>query len=190
VKHLPNIISMARILLVAPIMYFLWQQQYQLALISFLIAGISDGLDGFLARRFGWQTPLGTYLDPIGDKLLLMGCYLLLGMLKIVPLWLVLLVIGRDILIVIGAALYRYAVKDAAMQPLRISKINTVMQILLVLVLLYKLSTTPALMPYAPDQFDLVLIVAVAFTTAFSGVAYVAAWGQRIMQSLKKRQPL
>ena len=109
-NYLPNIISVVRILLVAPTMYFLWQQQFHLALILFLIAGISDGLDGFLARRFGWQTRLGTYLDPIGDKLLLIGCYLLLGMLKIVPLWLVLLVIGRDILIVVGAALYRYAV--------------------------------------------------------------------------------
>lgn len=189
-KHLPNIISMVRILLVAPTMYFLWQQQYQLALIVFLIAGISDGLDGFLARHFGWQTRLGTYLDPIGDKLLLTGCYLILGMLKIIPPWLVWLVIGRDMLIVIGASLYHYAVKDAAMQPLRISKINTALQILLVVVLLYKLSTTPVLMAYTLDHFDFALLVVVGLTTALSGVAYIAGWGQRIMQILKKRQAL
>lgn len=176
--------------MVAPTMYFLWQQQYHLALILFLIAGISDGLDGFLARHFGWQTRLGTYLDPIGDKLLLVGCYLLLGMLKIIPLWLVILVIGRDVLIVIGAALYRYAVKDAAMQPLRISKINTVLQILLVLVLLYKLAATPVLMAYTLDQVDFMLMVVVALTTVLSGVAYAAGWGQRVLQSLKKRQTL
>lgn len=185
-KHLPNLISIARILLVAPTLYFLWHHNYSLGLLLFLIAGASDGVDGFLARRFHWQTRLGTYLDPIGDKALLVGCYLALGLLGHLPSWLVALVIGRDIIIVIGATLYHYAVKDAAMQPLWSSKINTVCQIALVLVILYQLAKLPLAQYLSPAMIQGLQLLVMA-TTLFSGGAYIMGWWVRIVQSLRAR---
>ena len=182
-KYLPNIISVVRIILVAPTLYYLWQHYYTSALLLFFIAGISDGLDGFLARRFNWRTRLGTYLDPIGDKLLLVGCYFVLGMMAHLPLWLVSLVIGRDIIIVIGAALYRYAIKDASMEPLVISKINTVCQILLVVILLYSLADLPWAAIF-PSWLEQVMVVIVTLTTIVSGVAYIQSWWRRIVTGL------
>ena len=74
-RQLPNTISVFRILLVFPIIYLLLQQQYQQALVLFLIAGVSDGVDGFLAKHYGWQTWLGGVLDPLADKFLLVSCF-------------------------------------------------------------------------------------------------------------------
>lgn len=188
-RYLPNIISVARIFLVAPTLYYLWQQEYAIALLLFVIAGVSDGIDGFLARRFHWQTRLGTYLDPIGDKLLLVGCYLVLGMLGHLPWWLVALVIGRDAIIVIGATIYHYTVKDAAMEPLWSSKFNTVCQIILVVLLLYGLSGKyGAFLLSAGWQQGMWFVVSA--TTVFSGVAYIIGWWHRIMQSLTQRASL
>jgi cardiolipin synthase (CMP-forming) len=186
VRYLPNIISILRIILVAPTLYYLWLQHFTVALGLFFIAGLSDGVDGYLARRFNWRTRLGTYLDPIGDKLLLVGCYFVLGLMTHLPIWLVSLVIGRDIIIVIGAALYRYAIKDAAMEPLLISKLNTVCQILLVVVLLYSLSDLP-LATMLPAWLLQAVIVIVTLTTILSGVAYIQSWWHRIVAGLHKK---
>lgn len=185
-KYLPNIISILRIILVAPTLYYLWQRYFTIALGLFFIAGISDGVDGYLARRFNWRTRLGTYLDPIGDKLLLVGCYFVLGLMTHLPIWLVSLVIGRDIIIVIGAALYRYAIKDAAMEPLLISKLNTVCQILLVVVLLFSLSDLP-LATVLPSWLQQTAIIVVTLTTTLSGVAYIQSWRHRIMAGLQTK---
>ncbi len=182
-KHLPNMISVLRIILVAPTLYYLWQQHFTSAFVLFFIAGISDGLDGYLARRFNWRSRLGTYLDPIGDKLLLVGCFFVLGWMNYLPLWLVGLVIGRDLIIVIGAALYHYAIKDAAMAPLLISKINTVCQIFLVVVLLYRLSDLPFAGLF-PAWLGQATVFIVTLTTLLSGVAYIQSWWHRIMTGL------
>ena len=106
-NQIPNIISVIRILLVAPVVYCLLNQQFQVAWWLFVIAGISDGVDGYLARRFNWQTELGATLDPIGDKLLMVFSYLALGWLAQLPIWLVILVILRDVVIVSGTLFYR-----------------------------------------------------------------------------------
>ena len=185
-RYLPNIISIARILLVAPTLYYLWHQLYAIALLLFVIAGVSDGVDGYLARRFHWQSRLGTYLDPIGDKLLLVGCYLVLGMLGHLPWWLVLLVIGRDIIIVIGATIYHYTVKDAAMEPLWSSKFNTVCQIILVVLLLYGLSGEHGAF-LITTGWQQVMWLIVSVTTVYSGFEYIISWWHRIMQSLTHR---
>jgi cardiolipin synthase len=187
VRQIPNIISILRILLVIPTGYFLWEGRYHYALLVFLIAGVSDGLDGALARRYGWTTRLGMILDPLGDKLLLTVSYLMLGLLDRLPTWLVALVIGRDVFISVGALVYRWWIEDVPMSPLLVSKINTAVQIALVLLLIYQLSSLPAA-DMIPTSFIKVMIFAVALTTASSGLAYFVVWGRRALFSLRARQ--
>jgi len=184
-KSLPNIISILRILLVIPTVYFLSEHKYSNALLVFLIAGLSDGLDGFLARRFGWITRLGSFLDPMGDKLLMTASYFMLGYLGHLPVWLVLLVIGRDLVIVIGALAYRLLVQDITMQPLIISKINTACQIFLVLLMIYDLSDIPGA-AHVPAWASVTMVYAVMITTILSGISYVYIWTVRARSELKK----
>lgn len=183
-KHLPNIISIIRILLVIPTINYLWQQEYAKALTVFFIAGASDGIDGYLARRFGWMSRLGSLLDPLADKLLMTAIYFSLGLMGQLPVWLVVLVIGRDLVIVCGALAYRLLVKEITMQHLLISKINTGAQILLVLLLIYRLSTFP-FATQIPAGIITMLIYVVALTTAASGIAYVVIWSRRARSELR-----
>lgn len=185
-KYLPNVISLLRILLVIPTVNYLWHNEYAKALTIFFIAGASDGLDGFLARRFGWMTRLGSLLDPLADKLLMTAMYLTLGLNEHLPMWLVALVIGRDLVIILGALTYRLLLKEITMKHLLISKLNTGAQILLVLILIFHLSS----FPYAariPTELISFLIYFVTFTTVASGVAYVVIWSMRAREQLKVR---
>lgn len=150
----------------------------------FFIAGVSDGLDGFLARRFGWFSRLGSFLDPAADKLLMTAIYLTLGLMEHLPVWLVGLVIGRDLVIVLGALAYRLLIKEIRMQHLLVSKLNTGAQILLVLLLIYHLSSLP-LAAHIPVQLITFLIYLVTFTTIASGLAYVVIWSLRARHLLK-----
>ncbi len=131
-RHLPNLITGLRILLVAPFLWVLLEERYSAALLLFVIAGVSDALDGFLAKYFGWTSELGGLLDPIADKLLLLGAILALGWLNELPGWLVALVILRDVLIVGGAISYHLLIERFEAAPLMISKLNTLVQLMLV----------------------------------------------------------
>lgn len=180
-RHLPNIISVARILLVYPVVSALLEQNFTSALLWFTIAGLSDGIDGFLARYFGWQSRLGSYLDPIADKLLLVFSYLCLAYLDRIPDWLAALVVARDLIILGGATAYYFLLEPFEGQPSIVSKINTFLQLLLVFLIL-----VAPLLPVETRGLQTGLIGLVAFTTAFSGVQYVAAWGRRY---LRQRHP-
>ena len=181
-KDIPNIISILRIIVVVPITYFLWYQQYSIALILFLLGGLSDGLDGFLARRYHWQTKLGVVLDPMGDKLMMLSSYLLLGWHTLIPWWLVALVISRDGIIVVGTLLYKKYIGEAKLSPLFISKLNTTCQIILVLtVMLAQVIAIPSMIVDAT-------IVLVTLTTLLSGYAYIDEWGKRAWKILKGRE--
>ena len=184
-KSLPNIISILRILLVIPTVCFLSENKYTNALLVFLVAGLSDGLDGYLARRFGWITRLGSFLDPMGDKLLMTASYFMLGYLGHLPVWLVVLVIGRDVVIIMGALAYRLLVQDITMQPLIISKINTACQIFLVLLMIYDLSSIPGA-AHVPAWATLSMVYVVMVTTILSGISYVYIWAERARNELKK----
>ena len=173
-SSIPNLISTLRILLVPPVVWSMLDQRWDLALPLFLIAGLSDGLDGFLARRYHWTSRLGAILDPIGDKLLMVSSYLVLGWQGILPFWLVALVILRDVVIMTGTVLYRFIVGVVVFEPILLSKINTICQILLVTVVLCVLAGADML---AGVQTLLIYIVLV--TTLSSGVAYVVLWGRR-----------
>lgn len=182
-NQIPNIISVIRILLVAPVVYYLLDAQYQVAWWLFVIAGVSDGVDGYLARRFNWQTELGATLDPIGDKLLMVFSYLTLGWLAQLPVWLVVIVILRDIVIVLGTMIYRSLTGDKVIQPLYISKINTVVQILLVTVVIYSLA-----FQVLPGWIAQSLVYIVAVTTLSSGISYIYVWTHRAVKTIKEGQ--
>src|SRR6202795_500433 len=107
-RHIPNVISAIRILLVAPIAVALADRQLVTTILLFGVAALSDAADGFLAKRFGWQSELGAVLDPAADKLLLVTVFITLAYLKLVPLWLMAAAVGRDATIVLGALLYRF----------------------------------------------------------------------------------
>lgn len=174
---IPNLITVFRFLLVPPIVLLLLRGQFGLALLLFLLAGFSDGLDGFLAKRYGWTTRLGGLLDPLADKLLLVSCYITLGGLGVIPVWLVAVVVARDLIILAGAAVYHVHIAALEAEPSVISKINTLAQILLVLI---ALGGQIGLVPAAWPGY---LVYTVLATTVLSGADYVWTWGWRAWNS-------
>jgi cardiolipin synthase len=181
-RHIPNLITGLRILLVAPFLWALLEERYSTALLLFVIAGVSDALDGFLAKYFGWTSELGGLLDPIADKLLLMGAILALGWLNELPGWLVALVILRDLLIVSGAVSYHLLIERLEAAPLMISKLNTLVQLMLVCAVIVHYGMIPL-----PEIMLTGLIALTAITTVWSGSAYVRQWSQRARNRRRNR---
>jgi cardiolipin synthase len=181
-RHIPNLITGLRILLVAPFLWALLEERYSTALLLFVIAGVSDALDGFLAKYFGWTSELGGLLDPIADKLLLMGAILALGWLNELPGWLVALVILRDLLIVCGAISYHMLIERLEAAPLMISKLNTLVQLMLVCAVIVHYGMIPL-----PEILLTGLIALTAITTVWSGSAYVRQWSQRARNRRRNR---
>lgn len=175
-RDIPNIITALRFLLVPPVVILLLQERFTAALIVFGVAGLSDGLDGFLARRFDWRSRLGGIMDPLADKLLVVSSFVTLGWLGLIPAWLVLLVILRDLVIIAGATFYHMRIEQFDAEPSVASKLNTAAQILLVLAVLYSsgIQTLPVML------MD-VLLYGVLVTTLWSGFDYVWTWGRRAM---------
>ena len=133
---IPNLITLARILLVPVVVWAITSGEMRIAFLLFLAAGVSDAVDGFLAKRFGMATELGAYLDPLADKAMIVSIYVALGIAEAIPRWLVILVVSRDIMIV-GAVMLSWLVdKPVALKPLLVSKLNTVAQIVLALTVL------------------------------------------------------
>lgn len=128
---LPNLITLARILLVPVMVWAIASDQMTVAFALFLIAGISDGVDGFLAKRFGMATAVGAYLDPLADKVLIVSIYVSLGVIEAIPRWLVILVVSRDLLIVGGIMLSWVLGDPITIKPAAVSRLNTVAQIVL-----------------------------------------------------------
>lgn len=126
---LPNLITIGRIILVPLVFWLLVAGQIEAAFFLFVVAGVSDGVDGFLAKRFGWTTELGAYLDPLADKLLIVSIFVALGVLGKLPSWLVVAVVSRDILIVSAIVLSWLMDHPVRIAPFAISKANTVAQI-------------------------------------------------------------
>lgn len=171
-SSIPNIISIARIILIAPVVWALLIERFDLALILFAIAGISDGIDGFLARHFKWQSWLGSILDPIADKLLQVTTYVTLGLMGNIPPWLVIAVVVRDIIIVTGSSVYYLKFKHFEADPSLLSKANTVLQIAYVLLVVIKLAEVYLM----PEIFINTLGIVVLLTTVSSGTHYMIRW--------------
>ena len=178
VAALPNLISLARLLAVPLTVWLILQDRYGAAFWVFAAAGVSDAIDGFIAKNFGARTVIGGFLDPLADKALLVSVYVTLGYRGQVETWLVILIVFRDVLIIGGAILYQTVTQSLTMQPLLISKVNTAAQIILAILLLSKLGLGMA------DDHDIIaaMVHVVAASTLLSGGAYVAIWGWRIFR--------
>ena len=171
VVTLPNAISLARLCLVPAVIWLVLHQQAVAACWLFALAGLSDAFDGWLARRRG-PTALGAVLDPVADKVLLVSLYVALAAVRALPDWLAMLVVFRDLLIVGGVLTLSFLGHAVPIRPLLVSKVNTVLQILLVLLTLLRAAygaDAGGIDPFA----DQVLVWLVAASTVASGVAYV-----------------
>jgi cardiolipin synthase (CMP-forming) len=169
---IPNLITLGRILLVPIVVWAIATPGAMwIAFVLFVAAGVSDGVDGFLAKRFGMTTELGAYLDPLADKALIVSIYIALGINEAIPRWMVILVVSRDILIVGGIMLSWVMGNPLKIKPLLVSKLNTVAQIMFACVVLGSLG-----FDIQADMLKLVLMGLVAALTLLSVAAYVAEW--------------
>lgn len=179
-RHLPNLISVFRIALVAPLLVTILLERYEFALVITAVAGISDGVDGWLARRFRWQSRLGSILDPVADKLMLVGCMVALGWLHEVPRWLVILAVARDAVIALGVLAWNRVLRNFEAHPSWLSKATTVVQILFVLYVL-------ADRAFGCHAGMTIPVWIVAVLTAASGLDYVVRWGRLARRELAGR---
>lgn len=177
-RWIPNALTFLRIVLIAPFALALLDGDYRVALLIFFLAAATDGVDGFLARYFNWRSRLGAIADPLADKALLLTAYLMLTLTSVLPVWLFLLILGRDLLIVAGALAYHYTVGRYDMAPSIPGKINTFIQILVALAIIVFLAGLPM-----PSWVIEVGIVIVAASTVFSGGHYLFVWGLRAWRS-------
>lgn len=173
-RYIPNFITGLRLVLVPPIGWLIIAGDYRTALVLFFVAGASDALDGFLARRYAWGTPLGAFLDPVADKALMMTSYVTIAWQGQLPWWLSAVVVLRDVVIMAGSLLYRRWTGELIMAPTAISKLNTLLQIVLVVLVLVDQGL------YAVGRSMIsVAVWLVAATTVASGLIYVGVWGAR-----------
>ena len=168
---IPNLITLARILLVPVVVWAITSGAMKTAFLLFLAAGVSDAVDGFLAKRFGMQTELGAYLDPLADKAMIVSIYVALGFVNVIPRWLVILVVSRDIMIVSAVMLSWLVGRPVAIKALAISKANTVAQIVLALLALASQAFAFDAEPILTFMMALVTVL-----TLLSIAFYLAAW--------------
>ena len=177
-RHIPNLLSTFRIILVIPVVWTLLQGQLIWSLSLFILAGLTDLLDGWLARRQHWDTRVGGFLDAIADKILLIAVYISLWWLEIIPAWLLGLIIGRDMLIIVCTLLYRLQLKRLDPAPSKISKINTFMQISLAVLGINQLGLWPI-----PTDVLQNIMYTVVITIVLSTLGYINTWYHDVKQA-------
>ena len=179
---LPNAITLLRMGLAVPLAWLILAGDYSLALVVALLAGGSDAVDGWLAKRFGWDTWLGGVIDPMADKLMLVAAFTALTLRDASPTWLFVLVLARDLVIVAGAVAYHNLVGRLDARPTLLSKFTTLLQILYVLALLVYLSAAPAWPPLLIPALGWL----VAAVTLASGLDYIVRWGARARATVRE----
>jgi len=168
---LPNAISIMRIMLILPILALFVNDEFGWALTLFIIAGLSDGVDGYLAKKYGWNTRLGAFLDPAGDKLLVAWSFGTLAFLGHIPVWLAVIVILRDVVIVAGSFIYHYLVRRLEGEPTFISKFNTGLEFAFLIFVMARAGFG------WPDEITITIVgAAVLVTVVISGYDYVSNW--------------
>lgn len=174
-KNIPNALTTCRLVLIAPFLFALYRQSYMLAFYLYLLAGFTDGLDGWLARLYKWQSSFGSFIDPLADKLLIAASFIALALMGLLPWWLVILVFMRDVTISMGVvAWYCFVPREIDLKPTILSKINTVVQIWLVTLCLFELAF------YKFDyQYITYFIILTTVTTSLTYVNYVWTWGKK-----------
>ncbi len=168
---IPNFITLLRFLMVPAVVYALLVGEMLPAFVIFVIAGLSDGVDGFIARHFDQQSELGAYLDPVADKLLLVTVFIMLAILGYLPQWLAVLVVSRDVLIVMAVLVSSLMAQPVDMNPILVSKANTAIQIALLSLVLAELALGIRL-----GELTTILIYVVAALTILSAAAYFKVW--------------
>jgi cardiolipin synthase (CMP-forming) len=177
-RHLPNIICLLRIALIWPVIDGLLARHFDRTLLLFVVAALSDGLDGWLAKTYGWTSRLGKILDPLADKLLLVAVFLVLTWMGLVPRWLAVAAVSRDVMIAAGALLFRFAWGPLHGRPILSSKVNTLLQLLYVsLVILNGAIGMP------PQSVLDALAVLTLATILISGFAYLREFTRRALLS-------
>jgi cardiolipin synthase len=172
---IPNIITLGRILLVPFIVWAIASNQLEIAFAIFIVAGVSDAVDGFLAKRFNMASELGALLDPVADKALLVSIYMALGIWGAIPRWIVILVVSRDIMIV-GAVIVSWLYgKPIPMKPLMVSKLNTVAQVAFAALVLASLG-----FGFDSTPYDLILMGLVTVFTLLSVSFYLVEWARHM----------
>ena len=170
-------------MLVIPIALALLHGELVTTLALFVAAAASDAADGFLAKRFGWQSDIGSLLDPAADKLLLATVFVVLAVLHLIPTWLMAAAVARDLIIVSGAIAYRVSFGPIDMRPSVISKLNTLCQALYVLAVIARQQFS------APPAWVVVMLGALTFVTiAVSGIDYVLRYGKAALQVSRSRR--
>jgi len=181
-RQIPNVITSIRILLVGPIVVALADHQLLTAIALFGAAALSDAADGYLAKRYDWQTELGAVLDPLADKLLLATVFVTLAYLKLVPLWLMAAAVARDVVIVVGALLFRFCIGPLEVRPSIVSKFNTLCQAAFIMAVVGREEFA------VPPGWAVTLLGALVFVTvAVSGIDYVLIYGRRALNIAKPR---
>ena len=181
---IPNAITIVRFLLVPAVIYALLAGRTDLALVGFVVAGISDGVDGFIARQFDQRSELGAYLDPVADKLLLVSVFVVLGYMGELPLWLVIAAVSRDALIIGAVMLSSLMGRPVEMKPLFVSKSNTAIQIVLAAVVLAELALATSFGILRPG-----LIVVSGLLTGASAAAYLVGWLKHMAGDAESKKP-
>ncbi|MCP5206390.1 MAG: CDP-alcohol phosphatidyltransferase family protein [Hahellaceae bacterium] len=182
-RHIPNILTFTRLLLVLPIVWCLFFDYFRQALLLFFIAGVSDGVDGYLARKYNWKSRLGAIVDPLADKFLLVATFITLTIIGEIPWILAGIVLGRDLVIVIGALIYHYKFGRYKISPSRLGKLSTLLQITYVLSLVVSLTGQPM-----PEDVAIWGGWIVGVVTLISGLHYITYWGAKAAQNIRARQ--
>ena len=177
--------SSLRLLLVIPVAWLLANHEFKYTLWLFAVAAATDGLDGFLAKRCGWMSELGKILDPLADKILLVGVFLTLGIMGLVPLWLAITAISRDMIITVGAITYNAIFGALEGRPTWISKLNTLSQIVFVL-----LVVGAHAVGHVPQNVLIATGALVFVTTAVSGIDYVLTYSRKAAAVSRRRRGL
>lgn len=179
VHQVPNLITILRVALVGPAAWLLWHNHVGYALALIAVAGLSDAIDGELARRFNWRTRFGAIADPTADKLLVLVIFAVLAIQGHLPLWLLTIVVARDVVIVSGALTYRHLFGHLDIKPMLLSKINTGSQVLMLILLLVARTDVEMLATISAAIVEPTGFIVVAVFSATSGVQYVIVWSRR-----------
>ncbi|MET0498221.1 MAG: CDP-alcohol phosphatidyltransferase family protein [Steroidobacteraceae bacterium] len=182
-RQIPNGLCVLRMLLVIPVTGLLLQEQFVLTLGVFAIAAVTDGLDGFIAKRFGWCSELGKILDPLADKILLVSVFVTLAVMGLVPAWLAVVAVGRDVIITLGALAYNALYGYPHGKPTIVSKLNTLCQILFVL-----LVVSAHALGRIPETAVLMLGALVFVVTVVSGLDYVITYSRKAVAASRLRR--
>ena len=176
-RHLPNLLTGIRLLLIPVLVYLLLSGYFEGALYLIIVMGLTDAFDGFIAKKLNCVSRFGEFFDPICDKFMLVSTTITLAYVGLLPVWLVALIVARDLIIVTGGYTYYLYIKKFRANPSMLSKANTFFQLLLTVIVIY------SQISFVPAQWIEGLINIVAATTLLSGISYVWTWGRSAIRA-------